>query len=144
VSSCLHPLQLSDLLLCLSMHTSTFSSSHRYASLFFSSSMLQLLHLMLLHACITHNNNLIPYLFCVFIFSLCTYSFLHVPCPISLHILIPISHLLCPDHHRNSSSSLAVLPMHSSSLGVMLRFLSLSSSRDSLSSLSQSSSFPLL
>jgi hypothetical protein len=51
-----------------------------------------------------------------------------------LHVLLVSSPLL--DHHGNSSAFLAVIPMHSSSLGVMLRFLSLSSSRDSSSSLS--------
>jgi hypothetical protein len=59
-----------------------------------------------------------------------------------LHVLLVSSPL--PHHHRNSSSFLVVMPMRSSSLGVMLRFLSLSSSRDSLSSLSQSSSSSLL
>jgi hypothetical protein len=59
-----------------------------------------------------------------------------------LHAL-PMSSAL-PDHHCNSSTSLVVKPMRPSSLGVMPRFLSLSSSRDSSSSLSQSSSFPLL
>jgi hypothetical protein len=57
VSSYLHPFELSDLLLCFYMHTSSLSSFVRYASLLFSSSVLQLLHIMLLHACITHNNN---------------------------------------------------------------------------------------
>jgi hypothetical protein len=41
------------------------------------------------------------------------------------------------DHHYNSSASLAVKPMCPSSLVVIPRFLSLSSSRDSSSSLSQ-------
>jgi hypothetical protein len=49
----------------------------------------------------------------------------------------------CPDHHNNSSSSLAVTLMRSSSLCIILRFLSLSSSQDSSSSLSQSSSSSL-
>jgi hypothetical protein len=51
-----------------------------------------------------------------------------------LHVLLMSSPL--PNHHGNSSAFLAVIPMHSSSLGVMMRFLSLSSSGDSLSSLS--------
>jgi hypothetical protein len=51
-----------------------------------------------------------------------------------LHVLLMSSPL--PDHHGNSSASLVVIPMRSSSLDVMLRFLSLSSSRDSSSSLS--------
>jgi hypothetical protein len=59
-----------------------------------------------------------------------------------LHVLLVSSPL--PHHYGNSSSFLAVIPMHSSSLGVMLRFLSLSSSRDSLSYLSQSRSSSLL
>jgi hypothetical protein len=67
---------------------------------------------------------------------------LHPPFTMLLHSLPMLSAL--PDHHCNSSSSLAVKPMHPSSLGVMTRFLSLSSSRDSSSSLSQLSSFPLL
>jgi hypothetical protein len=59
-----------------------------------------------------------------------------------LHALSMSSAL--PDHHCNSSASLAVKPMHPSSLGVMPRFLHLSSSRDSSSSLLQSSSTSLL
>jgi hypothetical protein len=43
-----------------------------------------------------------------------------------LHLLLMSSAL--PDHHCNSSASLAVQPMRPSSLGVMLRFLSLSGS----------------
>jgi hypothetical protein len=78
-------------------------------------------------------------LFCVFI--LCVHL-LHPLFIMLLHAL-PMSSAL-PDHHCNSSASLAVKPMHPSSLGVMPRFLSLSSSRDFSSSLSQSSSFPLL
>jgi hypothetical protein len=45
-----------------------------------------------------------------------------------------------PDHHGNTSSSLAVSFMRSSSLGIMLRFLSFSGTRDSLSSLSVTAS----
>jgi hypothetical protein len=78
-------------------------------------------------------------LFCVFI--LCVHL-LHPLFTMLLHAL-PMSSAL-PDHHYNSLASLAVKPMHPSSLGVMPRFLSLSSSRDSSSSLSQSRSFPLL
>jgi hypothetical protein len=59
-----------------------------------------------------------------------------------LHVLLVSIPL--PHHHGNSSAFMAVMPMRSSSLGVMLRFLSLSSNRDSLSSLSQSSSSSLL
>jgi hypothetical protein len=43
-----------------------------------------------------------------------------------LHLLLIVSAL--PDHHGNSSASLAVSPTHPSSLGVMLRFLSFSGS----------------
>jgi hypothetical protein len=78
-------------------------------------------------------------LFCIFILSV---HLLHPLFTMLLHAL-PMSSAL-PNHHCNSSASLAVKPMHPSSLGVMPRFLSLSSSRDSSSSLSQSSSFPLL
>ena len=85
VSSCLHPLQLSDLLLCLNMHTSAFSSSHGYAFLFFSSSIIQLFHLMLLHACTTHNNrDMIPSLFSIFIVSLHLVPF---ACAMPLHVV---------------------------------------------------------
>jgi hypothetical protein len=59
---------------------------------------------------------------------------LHPLLTMLMHAL-PMSSAL-PDHHCNSSASLAVKPMHPSSLGVMPRFLSLSSSRDSSSSLS--------
>jgi hypothetical protein len=78
-------------------------------------------------------------LLCIFI--LCVHL-LHPLFTMLLHAL-PMSSAL-PDHYCNFSVSLAVKPMCPSSLGVMLRFLSLSSSRDSSSSLSQSSSFPLL
>jgi hypothetical protein len=64
---------------------------------------------------------------------------------ICVHLLHPLFTMLLralpvssdlPNHHCNSSASLVVKPMHPSSQGVMPRFLSLSSSRDSLSSLS--------
>jgi len=51
-----------------------------------------------------------------------------------MHVLLVSSPLL--DHHCNSSASLAIKPMRPSSLGVMSRFLCLSSSRDSSSYLS--------
>jgi hypothetical protein len=71
---------------------------------------------------------------------------------VSVHLVHPYAQCFCmlfmssalPVHHCNSSASLAVKPMCPSSLGVMLRFLSLSNSQDSLSSLSQSSSSSLL
>jgi hypothetical protein len=66
----------------------------------------------------------------------------HILSTILLHALPMLS--VIPDHHSNSSASLVVKPMRPSSLGVMPRFLSLSSNRDSSSSLSQLSSFPLL
>jgi hypothetical protein len=78
-------------------------------------------------------------------FVLHTYS-LFAPCACYLAMLLhafPMSSAL-PDHHCNSSASLVVNPMHRSSLGVMPRFLRLSSSRDSSSSLLQSSSTSLL
>jgi hypothetical protein len=51
---------------------------------------------------------------------------LHALSTMFLHALTMSSAL--PDHHCNSSASLAVPPMHPSSLGVMPRFLSLSCS----------------
>jgi hypothetical protein len=51
-----------------------------------------------------------------------------------LHVILVSSPL--PDHHGNSSVFPAAMPMRSSSLGVMLRFLSMSSSQDSSSFLS--------
>jgi hypothetical protein len=78
-------------------------------------------------------------LFCVFILFV---HILHPLFTILLYALPMLSDL--PDHHHNSSASLVVKPMRPSSLGVMPRFLILSSSRDSSSSLSQLSSFPLL
>lgn len=78
-------------------------------------------------------------LFYVFILSV---HLLHPLFTMFLHAL-PMSSAL-PDNHYNSSASPTIKPMRPSSLGVMPRFLSLSSSQDSSSSLSQSSSFPLL
>jgi hypothetical protein len=165
VSSCLHPFEIFDLLLCVCMHTSTFSSFLRYASLFFSSSVLQLLHIMLLHACITHNNNTHVF-YCLFIYAICapssssmrnayacssqchgsSHRFVHChstfPPSCSLKHLSAFHHFTSPshvesfgDHHGNSSYFLAVTPMLSSSLGVMMRFLSFNSSPDSSFSL---------
>jgi hypothetical protein len=82
---------------------------------------------------------LISSLFFILIVSV---HLVHSLCVMLLHTL-PMSSALT-DHHCDSSASLAVKPMRPSSLGVMPRFLSLSSSRESSSSLSQSSSFPLL
>jgi hypothetical protein len=66
---------------------------------------------------------LISSLFCILI------VFVHLVHAISAMLLhaLPMSSAL-PNHHYNSSSSLVVKPMHPSSLGVMSRFLSLSSS----------------
>jgi hypothetical protein len=91
----------------------------------------------------THLNNSLqhPISSLFFVFILCVHL-LHPLFTMLLHAL-PMSSAL-PDHHRNSSTSLAVKPMSPSSLGIVPRFLSLSSSQDSSSSLSQSSSFPLL
>jgi hypothetical protein len=78
-------------------------------------------------------------LFCILIVFV---HLVHAMCAMLLHPL-PMSSSL-PDHCCNSSASLVVKPMRPSSLGVMPRLFSLSSSRDSSSSLSQSISFPLL
>jgi hypothetical protein len=86
------------------------------------------------------NNNNTHLFFVQHTYSLCA------PCACYLAMLLhalPMSSAL-PDHHCNSSASLAVKPMRPSSLGVMPRFLHLSSSRDSSSSLLQSSSTSLL
>jgi hypothetical protein len=102
----------------------------------------------------------------LYLYYLCTFFILHAQCLYilfkvpwfySLGCSLPLhfcstsltqasTHSLCsacsphveslPDNHGNSSSFLVVMRMHSSSLSVMLRFLSLSSSRDSSSSLS--------
>jgi hypothetical protein len=66
-------------------------------------------------------------LFCLLIVSV---HLVHAICTILFHALHAMSSALS-DHHCNSSTSLAVKPMCSSSLGVMPRFLSLSNSRDS-------------
>jgi len=63
---------------------------------------------------------------------LCSLKHQHTLYVLHVHLVSSI----LPNHHGNSSAFLAVMPMRSSSLGVMLRFLSLSSSQDSLSSLS--------
>jgi hypothetical protein len=91
----------------------------------------------------THLNHsqqqLISSLFCIFILSV---HLLHPLFTMLLHALPMLSAL--PNHNCNSSASLAIKPLHPSSLCVMSRLLSLSSSQDSSFSLSQSSSFPLL
>ena len=77
--------------------------------------------LLLLHSLITLNNNNTHIFFVLHTYSLCA------PCAcypaMLLHALSMSSAL--PDHHRNSSASMVVKPMCPSSLGVMLRFLSL-------------------
>jgi hypothetical protein len=115
LSCCTHTLHFLCLfLLCSMCHV---HSMHRSSSPCF-----HCCTLLLLHSLITLNNSN-PYLF----FVLHTYS-LHAPyaCYLAmlLHALSMSSAL--PDHHHNSSTSLAVKPMHPSSLGVILRFLSLS------------------
>jgi hypothetical protein len=70
--------------------------------------------------------NIRPYINMHIFFVLHTYS-LFAPCACYLTMLLhdlSMSSAL-PDHHGNSSSSLAVKPMHPFSLGVMMRFLSL-------------------
>jgi hypothetical protein len=115
LSCCTHTLRF----LCLFLLCSVFhvhSMHHSFSSCF------RCCTLLLLHSLITLNNRN-PHLF----FVLHTYS-LCAPCAcylaMLLHALSMSSALL--DHHRNSSASLPVKPMHPSSLGVMLRFLSLS------------------
>jgi hypothetical protein len=79
----------------------------------------------------THLKNVqLPHLFFViYTYSLCS------PCACYLSMLLhafSISNSL-PHHHANSSASLAVKCMRPSSLGVISRFLRLSSSRDTSS-----------
>jgi hypothetical protein len=107
-----------------------------------------------------------PFLFCLFqllhtasfytpesLSTTSTLSSLFYILILTMHLLYPLFTMLLHalpmssallDHYCNSSASLVVKPMRPSSLGVMPRFLSVSSSRDSLSSLSHLSSFPLL
>jgi hypothetical protein len=89
---------------------------------------------------IISTNNNTHLFFVLHSYSLC--ALVHALSTMLLHALTMLSAL--PDHHCNSSASLAVKPMHPSSMGVMPRFLHLSCSRYSSSSLLQSSSTPLL
>jgi hypothetical protein len=117
LSCCTLPLRF--LCLCL-----LFSMCHVHSMHHSSSSCFRCYTLLLLHSLITLNNNN-PHLF----FVLHTYS-LCAPCACFLAMLLhalPMSSALS-NHHSNSSASLVVEPMHPSSLGVMLRFLSLSHS----------------
>ena len=66
---------------------------------------------------------LISSLFCILIVSV---HLVHAICVMLLHALPMLSAL--SDHHYDSSASLVVKPMRPTSLGVMSRFLSLSSS----------------
>ena len=116
-----HILALSVLLLCSVGHV---HSMHYSSSLYFS-------YYTMPPACLNHSQQpLISSLFYVFIF------FMHLLHPLFTMLLhsLPTSSAL-PDHHSNSSASLAVKPMRPSSLGVMPRFLHLSSSREYSSSL---------
>jgi hypothetical protein len=117
LSCCTHPLRF--LCLCLLCSVCHVHSMHHSSSLCFSCCTL-----LLLHSLITLNNNN-PHLF----FVLHTYS-LCAPCACYLAMLLHALSMssALPDHHGNSSASLAVKPMRPSSLGVMLRFLSLSHS----------------
>jgi hypothetical protein len=80
------------------------------------------LHL-LLHTCITHNNNNPSLLFSTFLYSLC------ILCMLSMQwfCILCMSSAL-PFHHGNSSASLFVKPICPSSLGVMIKFLRITSS----------------
>jgi hypothetical protein len=144
VSLFLHLLALSDLLL--------FSTSAPQPS--FSVSVMHLCSLLLLHFMLCAPCPIYaPFLFCAFHLlhsasfytpqslstttSISSLFCVFICILLSMHLLhpLPMSSAL-PDHHCNSSSSLAIKPMRPSSLGVMSRFLHLSSSRDSSSSLS--------
>jgi hypothetical protein len=149
VSLCLHLLALSDLLF--------FSTSAPQPS--FTVSVMHLCSLLLLRFMLCAPCPIYaPFLFCAFQLlhsaSFYTPVILSTTTPISslfyifmlsVHLLHPLFTMLLhalpmssalPDHHCNSSASLVVKPMRPSSLGVMPRFLSLSSSQDSSSSLS--------
>ena len=95
---------------------------------------------LLLHTCITSPQQQQPHHF----FVLCSYSF-YAPCACNMHNDSASLHSEC-----SVWSSLWLLsfsgsfPTHSTSLDVMLRFLSLSGSRDSSSSLAQLSLYFLL
>jgi hypothetical protein len=91
----------------------------------------QLLHIASFYTPESLSTAAISSLFCIFILIV---HLLHPLFTMLLHALPMLSALL--DHHYNSSASMAVKPMRPSSLGVMPRFLSLSRSRDSSSSLS--------
>jgi hypothetical protein len=72
--------------------------------------------LLLLHSLITLNKNNPHLFFVLHTYSLCAPFACYFT--MLLHAL-SISSVL-PDHHHNSSASLAIKPMHPSSLGVML------------------------
>jgi hypothetical protein len=142
VSLCLHLLAFFDLLFfstraphpsftaSLSCYTHTLhflclcllcSVCHVHSMHHFSCPCFHYYTLLLLHSLITLNNNNPNLFFVLHTYSLCA------PCAcyptMLLHALSMSSAL--PDHHRNSSASMVVKPMCPSSLGVMLRFLSL-------------------
>jgi len=85
---------------------------------------------LILHSRIILNNN-IHLFFVLHTYSLCAPYTCYLT--MLLHFLSISSAL--PHHHANSSASLVVQCMRPSSLGVISRFLCLSSSQDSLSSL---------
>jgi hypothetical protein len=115
LSYCTHTLCF--LCLCLLCSVCHVHSMHHSSPLYF-----RYYTLLLIHSLITMNNNN-PHLF----FVLHNYS-LCAPCACSpamlLHALSMSGAL--PDHHCNSSASMVFKPMHPSSLGVMLKSLSLS------------------
>jgi hypothetical protein len=117
LSCCTHTLRFLCLcLLCFVFHV---HSMHHSSSLCF-----RCCTLLLLHSLITLNNKNNHLLFVLHTYSLCA------PCACYLAMLLHTLSMssALPDHHGNSSASLAVKPMHRSSLGVMMRFLSLSHS----------------
>jgi hypothetical protein len=85
------------------------------------------------HALLHLSNNNTHLFFLLPSYSLCTHFTVYAQC---FCILFMSSAL--PVHHRNSSASLAIKPTRPTSLGVTLRFLSLSGRCDSSSSLAQS------
>jgi hypothetical protein len=117
LSCCTHPLHL--LCFCLSCSVFHVHSMHHSSSPCF-----RCYTLLLLHSLIALNNINLHLFFVLHTYSLCA------PCACYLAMLLHALSMssALPDHHGNSSASLAVKPMHQLSLGVMLRFLSLSRS----------------
>jgi hypothetical protein len=151
VSLCLHLLVLSDLLIFSTSAPQpyfTVSAMHLCSFLLLCFMLcvpcpfyeFQLLHSASLYT--PESLSTTPPISSLFIIFILSVHLLHPLFTMLLHALLVLSAL--PNHHHNSLASLVVKPMHSSSLSVMPRFLSLSSSSKSSSSLSDSSSFPLL